>query len=95
MRSPGYARFIIWLSEVLEKFKNLKDSIFSSFEITGITQCDLDYFHSTIRHVLSSEDKSSSIVENIAEFDESELIFSDNDDEGEGSEEEDEDDDDN
>jgi hypothetical protein len=65
MRSPGYAQVIQWLSAIMDKLSLNKDLIKKSFTCTGITQSDPELFHAALKHVLTSNDTSIAILDDL------------------------------
>lgn len=65
MRSPGYVTVIQWLSQIMEKLALNKDLIIHSFNITGITQSDPERFHGALKHVLSTNETTATILEDL------------------------------
>jgi hypothetical protein len=65
MKSPGYSQVIEWLSQIITRLSTNKELIKNSFDITGITQSDPERFHSALKHVLSSNDTSVTILEDL------------------------------
>ena len=65
MRSSGYAQVINWLSQIITRLSTNKELILNSFDITGITQSNPERFHSALKHVLTSNDTSSAIIDDL------------------------------
>ena len=79
MKSPGYANFIQWISEIWQEFDS--DLIKKSFSLCGITSSQTNEYHNQLKHLILNknlvEDVTEDHYDSIDGFNTDESEFSD------------------